>query len=382
MLSEWIDRPGSPLYGRVTLTYAQGSMAYNATIARCLRTDEFDIDIIAQIIVRPGMTAKQVLDELYEAVRGEPGSRYYKMVERRNRCVTVHYADGMHLDITPAVLASERSPRTSLIFNHKPEDRGDPSGYALWANPYGFAEWFKARTPANEAFARAYMMRVQKWEASRLAKADMETVPEQEPPHEKSMGVIALQLLKRNRNVRCDGRAGRRPPSVMLSKLTAEVAVQTGSLLVSSCAWRGMSVARSGWPTNRVALSRSRIRLAPRTYSRTARPRGCATRKSLADLDHLISQLHELQRPDCGLPEMQTILCDRFGETPYAQCRQSLCRSLGGAARNGAIYQEPRTGRIDVVRSGLAAPAIAGSSSAKSFVAPSHTNFGSEPPSE
>lgn len=60
-------------------------MAYNATIARCLRTDEFDIDIIAQIIVRRGLTAKQVLDELYEAVRGEPGSRYYKMVERRNR---------------------------------------------------------------------------------------------------------------------------------------------------------------------------------------------------------------------------------------------------------------------------------------------------------
>jgi len=53
VLSEWIDRPESPLHGRVTLTYAQGSMAYNATIARCLRTDEFDIDIIAQIPTHP-----------------------------------------------------------------------------------------------------------------------------------------------------------------------------------------------------------------------------------------------------------------------------------------------------------------------------------------
>ena len=102
----------------------------------------------------------------------------------------------------------------------------------------------------------------------------------------------------------------------------------------------------------------------------------------LADLDHLISQLHELQRPDCGLPEMQTILSDLFGETPTLDAVKAYVERLGGAASNGAIYQEPRTGRIDVVRSGLAAPAIAGSSSARSFATPSHTNFGSEPPSE
>lgn len=381
VLSEWIDRSESPLHGRVTLTYAQGSMAYNATIARCLRTDEFDIDIIAQIIVRPGMTAKQVLDELYEAVRGAPGSRYYKMVERRNRCVTVHYADGMHLDITPAMLAPERSPRTSLIFNHKPEDTSDPSGYALWANPYGFGEWFKARTPANEAFARAYMARVQRWQASQLAKADMETVPEQKPPHEKSMGVIALQLLKRNRNIRYDGRAGRRPPSVMLSKLTAEVAVQTGSLLDQL-----LRVARHVRGTIGLAHEQGRLIsvMNPTCAEDVFTDRWPATMRDqeiyLADLDHLISQLRELQRPDCGLPEMQTILSDLFGETPTLDAVKAYVERLGGAASNGAIYQEPRTGRIDVVRSGLAAPAIAGSYSANSFAAPKHTNFGSAPP--
>ena len=383
VLSEWIDRPESPLNARVTLTYAQGSMAYNATIARCLRTDEFDIDIIAQIIVRRGMTAKLVLDELYEAVRGAPGSRYYKMVERRNRCVTVHYADGMHLDITPAMVAPERSPRTSLIFNHKPEDRSDPSGYALWANPYGFAEWFKARTPANDAFARAYLARAQKWQASQLAKADMETVPEQKPPHEKSMAVISLQLLKRNRNVRFDGRAGRRPPSVMLSKLTAEVAVQTGSLLEQL-----LRVARHVHGTIGLAHEQGRLISVtnPTCGEDVFTDRWPATIRDqeiyLADLDHLISQLHELQRPDCGLPEMQTILSDLFGETPTLDAVKAYVERLGGAASNGAIYQEFRTGRIDVVRSGLAVPAIAGSSSARSFAAPSHTNFGSEPPSE
>lgn len=381
VLSDWIDRPESPLHGRVTLTYAQGSMAYNATIARRLRTDEFDIDIIAQIIVRPGMTAKQVLDELYEAVRGAPGSRYYKMTERRNRCVTVHYADGMHLDITPAMLAPDRSPRTSLIFNHKPEDRTDPSGYALWANPHGFAEWFKARTPASEAFARAYMAREQQWAATYEVRADMEMVPEQKPPHEKSMAVIALQLLKRNRNVRFDGRTGRRPPSVMLSKLAAEVAVQTGSLLDQL-----LGLARHVRGTIGLAHEQGRLIAVtnPSCVEDVFTDRWPATLRDqeiyLGDLDHLISELHELQRPDCSLPEMQTILSDLFGETPTLEVVKSYVDRLGGAVSTGTCYQEPRSGRIDVVRSGLAAPAIVGSSSSKSFAAPSHTNFGSEPP--
>jgi hypothetical protein len=381
VLSDWIDRPESPLHGRMTLTYAQGSMAYNATIARCLRTDEFDIDIIVQIIVLVGMTAKQVLDELYEAVRGAPGSRYYKMVERRNRCVTVHYADGMHLDITPALLAPARSPRTSLIFNHKPEDRSDPSGYALWANPYGFAEWFKARTPANEAFARAYMARAQRWAASHEIRADMETVPEQKPPHEKSMAVIALQLLKRNRNVRFDGRAGRRPPSVLLSKLAAEVAVQTGSLLDQL-----LRLARHVRGTIGLAHEQGRLIAVtnPTCVEDVFTDRWPATLRDqeiyLGDLDHLISQLHELQRPDCDLPEMQTILSDLFGETPTLEVVKSYVDRLGAAVSTGTSYQEPRSGRIDVVRSGLAAPAIAGASSSRSFAAPSHTHFGSEPP--
>jgi hypothetical protein len=383
VLSEWIDRPESPLHGRVTLTYAQGSMAYNATIARCLRTDEFDIDIIAQIIARLGMTAKQVLDELYEAVRGEPGCHYYKMVERRNRCVTVHYADGMHIDITPAMLAPERSPRTSLIFNHKPEDKSDQTGYALWANPYGFAEWFKVCTPATEAFARAYMVRVRKWAETHEVRADMETVPEQKPPHEKSMAVIALQLLKRNRNVRYDGRPGRRPPSVLLAKLTADAALPAETLLDQL-----LRVARYVRDTIQLAHEQGRLISVtnPTCVEDVFTDRWPASARDqevyLSDLGHLIAQLYELQRPDCGLPEMQTILSDLFGETPTLDAVEAYVERLGGAASNGSMYQERRTGRIDVVRSGLAAPAIAGSSSANSFAAPSHTNFGSEPPPE
>ena len=41
-VSDWIDRPDSPLCGLFELTYAQGSMAIGATIARCSDRDEYD----------------------------------------------------------------------------------------------------------------------------------------------------------------------------------------------------------------------------------------------------------------------------------------------------------------------------------------------------
>jgi len=386
-VSDYIDRPDSSLHGRVITTYAQGSMAINATIARKLRTDEFDIDLIAQIRFPPGTTAKQALDELYRAIRGEPGSRYYDMVERRNRCVTVHYADGMHLDITPAVLAPEKMARTSVIFHHKPEDRSDATGYLLWANPFGFAEWFKALTPATDAFRRYYSNRLQKWAASdmaraeQLARADMEPVPEQTPAHEKSLAVIALQLLKRNRNVRYDKRDARRPPSVLLSKFAADAALPTGSLYdqllrMAQHARREIGAAHD---QNRLVRVTN-----PRCEDDVLTDRWPATPKDqetyLGDLDRLTYQLGLLQQEECGLREMQAILSDLFGENPTGEVIKSYAGRLGAAIETGQAYQEHGTGRIDAVRSGLAAPALVGAAPSKSFAAPRHGFYGSEPP--
>lgn len=380
-LSDWIDREDSPLHGRVVITYAQGSMAINATIARRLRTDEFDIDLIAQIIFAAGTTAKQALDLLYKAVRGEPGSRYYDMVERRNRCVTVHYADGMHLDITPAVLVPEKTARTSLIFHHKPEDKTDGTGYLLWANPFGFAEWFKALTPATEAFVRYYRNRLQKWEMAQMARADMEPVPEQKPPHEKSMAVIALQLLKRNRNVRYDSRKCRRPPSVLLSKFAADAAIPTGSLFDQLLRLAQHARQQIGAAHQRRELLQVTNPRCDEDVLTDRWPETLLDQETyLGDLDRFILQLRHLQQEEYGLEEMQAILSDMFGENPTGEVVKSYAERLGVSVRTGQAYQERGSGRIDPVRTGLAAPAVAISTPSRSFAAPSHTFFGTEPP--
>ena len=90
--------------------------------------EEYDIDVIVALLIARNSDPEVVLDALYHAVRGEPGSRYYDKTTRHTRCVCVTYQDGMHIDLTPAVLVDEREPRTSVIFHSKPEDPSVPNG--------------------------------------------------------------------------------------------------------------------------------------------------------------------------------------------------------------------------------------------------------------
>ena len=168
-----------------------------------------------------------VLDALYHAIRGTPGSRYYDKTTRHTRCVCVTYEDGMHIDLTPAVLVTEREPRSSVIFHSKPEDPAEPK-LRLLANPWGLAEWFKEMTPLEADFAKMFEGR-----AMAHDRAPGEPVPDQEPAYRKSRALIALQLIKRWRNVLFAKRERaklRRPPSVLLSKHVADHANRTATL--------------------------------------------------------------------------------------------------------------------------------------------------------
>jgi hypothetical protein len=117
-----IERPDSPLNGRVTWFYPQGSMAIRATIKSRRRADGFDIDIVSELMLPPGSAPARALDLLFEAINGPPGSMYHGRVVRQTRCVTVEYADGMHLDITPSELLDPHDPRRSHIFHAKHEE--------------------------------------------------------------------------------------------------------------------------------------------------------------------------------------------------------------------------------------------------------------------
>jgi Second Messenger Oligonucleotide or Dinucleotide Synthetase domain len=373
-LSEWIDREDSPLTGRVELVYPQGSMAIGATIASRATTDEHDVDFIAQLALPPGTAPQVVLDLLFESIRGKPGSLYYKKAERRNRCVTVHYADKMHADITPMIRLPARPERESNLFQNKP---GDAAVFDLTvvANPYGFARWFKAVTPVDYDFAAVFEKRASEYERLLLAKADTEDMPDQEPLHQKSKAVIVHQLMKRWRNLRFDRRAARRPPSAMMAKLTADAANSTETLseeLLHQA--RAMRDELNRWHQTGLLIHVTNPACAADVL--TDRWPGSRHEQGvfLADLEDLVAKAERLVA-GCSLEEMREIMADLFGEDPVDHVFKAFNERMGAAIRDGRSRFTPGEGRLSLPASGIvtgvAAPSVA-------RAAPRNTFFGTE----
>ncbi len=372
-INKWIERDESPLKDRVELFYPQGSMAIGATIASKLRTDEFDIDVISQLDPSVGASPRQVLDLLYEAIRGERGSRYYRMAERRTRCVTIHYSDDMHLDVTPTLRMMGTPDRQSWIFHHRPEAPQEPSR-RLIANPYGFAEWFKVNTPLDYDFADLFEKRAEEYERLSIqAEADSDSVPPQQPPFRKSKAVIVLQLLKRWRNVQYDSRQGRRPPSIMIAKLVADAANHTDRLseeLLLQARYM-LSIFRQshdrGQPVHIVNPVCEQDELTDR-WPRSLRDQTLFIR----DLEDLVHKAERLVA-GCDLEEMQKIMASLFGEVPTMEAVRAFNERTGEGIRGGHSQHNPQKG-------GLVIPSSIAGGTVSSVARPTrrHSFYGTE----
>lgn len=374
-LGNWIDRQDSPLTGRVQLVYPQGSMSIGATIAACLTTDEHDLDFIAQLDLPVGTPPKTVLDLLFSSIRGKPGSLYYDMTERRNRCVTIHYADKMHADITPMIRLAGRPERESHLFHNKPEAPDQPDE-TLVANPFGFAEWFKAVTPVDHEFATVFEKRAGEYERLMLAaKADSEDMPNQEPVYRKSKAVIALQLMKRWRNVQYDSRAERRPPSVMMSKLIADAANSTETLseeLLHQA--RAMRAELGRWHRAGMLIHVANP-VCEQDVLTDRWPESIHDQALfITDLDKLIVKVERLMA-GCSLDEMRAIMTDLFGEAPTGEAFKVFNRQVGTAIGSGRSQHARDGGRLNLAASGIV-PGVAAPAAAKPT--PKNTFYGSE----
>ena len=358
-VNSWIDRKGSPLEDRVDVFYPQGSMAIGAVIAARATNDEFDLDVVAQLALPSWMTPQQVLDLLFNAINGEPGSRYHGKVRRRTRCVTVEYADNMHIDVTPVIRRAHTPERESWIFHHRAEAPDEPSFLCI-ANPYGFAEWFKTSTPLDANFSEAYIERATAYEQVAFAAAESELV---------------LQLLKRWRNLCYEDRAGRRPPSILLSRLIADAANHTDSLSEELLhqARHLLAVFRTADRDGRLVHIANPVCGEDVLTDRW--PESLQSqRRFLHDLEHLVHQLERLDG-DCDLPEMKEILANLFGEAPAASAVTAFGEGMGQAIQAGQSQHRPGVGGLVIPAIGLGAPAVA---AGPVRTTPAHTFYGEE----
>jgi hypothetical protein len=201
------------------MIYAQGSMAIGATIISGTDDDRFDVDALVDITTPSHWSNDDVLDHLFDALKGFPDVRKFV---RCTRCVQRQCAF-MHMDVT--ILDAARQPRPERVGEifHSPDKA---VGYRVPSNPYGFSSWFRGNvTQPSEDFEKSLRSRRSIYGIDRLpslstkAEVDQENLPPVIPPRLDGQQVLALKLMKRFLNLRYDNRATRRPPSIYFTKL-------------------------------------------------------------------------------------------------------------------------------------------------------------------
>lgn len=217
VVGEWISDPKSQISAFSPYIYPHGSFRTQSTTAANTDRDDFDVDCMLEMKISRQTKPNDVLQAVYDSIDRGPGTRYHGLVELKRRCVRVQYED-MHLDLTPSVLVNESNPRESLIFDTHP----DRSDHAI-ANPEGFALWFDKKILPLEILNSHMAM------DESIAKAL--PVPEQEPLENKPVKLVALQLIKRFRDVCYTDEPWEKPPSVLVSYLVATAPLPQASLI-------------------------------------------------------------------------------------------------------------------------------------------------------
>jgi hypothetical protein len=366
-VGRYIDRPGSPLESRVSSFYTQGSMAIDATISTRGTDDEYDIDAVAEI-TGGGEGPEALLDLLERALAGYPVMR----MERKTRCITLYYADGMHLDVTPARRLAAKEKEGAIAH----AKRGRPAEHRyVPMNAYGFCNWYNMRTPIEDRFALALNKQLYARDGLAFAAAEIDDVPAQTPLIIKSVTTVALQLIKRHRNILYAEAAGRMPPSVMLS-CHAGHAASTGMGLAD------MVMRQARWTARAIDQAARANRLLdvpnPEYWDERFTDRWPETQTQQQDyaraLHAFADGLEAARERGAPLEELQLWLRDRFGQRAVTRSMESFNERLGREVQ-AQNHGYTRSGGLFVP----AAPAIltgAAASTLAPVAARAHTNMG------
>lgn len=370
-IRDHIARPGSPLADLVAQYYPQGSMAIDATISTRGTDEEYDLDMVVELLLSLGARPDEVLHLLWLSLRDYPVSR----VERQTRCVTLSYADGMHVDVTPSRRVAHTVDFESVIFHAKKGEAPQLHG-EVPMNAFGFAAWFNARAPREDRFSRAYNMRLAE-DLQLLAKADpiVHPVPTQVPLPLKSVTTVALQLIKRFRNIWSADRDGRYPPSVMLSCHAGHVAkpgLRLSEMVVRQARYTAQQIAAA--EAERRSLDvRNPVMREDRFTDRWPEDRGqqVAFGRALTRLaDTLDAIIH--RRVNVEMESLCDHLRDVFGSGVVSRSAQDFF-DRSGRAMKGNVQGYRRDGGLLIP----SAPAIIGAERVRSVVTPRpHTNMG------
>jgi len=255
------------------------------------------------------------------------------------------------------------------LFHHK-ADTGE--SYKKEVNPKAFTNHFNANIATSEIFADRFWKRRMLVEAL-AEKAETQPMPAQLPLEEKSPRLLAIQLLKRFRDVQYRAkdrkeRGLKKPPSVVIAAKALEAGPMSDSLATEL-----RTVARHFITAIRDAEGRGEtLRVFnpahPADEFTDRWPESRETQRLwLADLNRLVRAVDALSSPTFDPDEAHRLLEELFGE---ALAEYAIAKHFAGQSEAAKVNRLglSATGGI---RPTLAAPAIAKTALAMPAVASS-----------
>ena len=216
-LGQWLEREDAKQNRREPEVYPQGSFRLG-TVVRPLLNDDYDIDLVYERDLRKSSISQ-------EQLKVDAGNHLAKYVEycrqsRRTvptlepgrRCWTLKYPDNFHMDVLPAIpddegrSISRKHSETRILIPDRDLHEWQHS------NPKGYAEWFKSRMAVRFREKRIAL-------AATMLKAAAEDVPEYKV---KTPLQLAIQILKRHRDIHFREDSDDRPVSIILTTLAAK----------------------------------------------------------------------------------------------------------------------------------------------------------------
>lgn len=192
---------------KTSVIYAQGSTAIGTNV-KPIKTNEHDVDLIALLpdatpSMQPGLVKQLVGNRIRE------NGRYRPILEEKQRCWRIVYANEFHLDITPSI-PNPNCPNGGELVPDRSLSQWKPS------NPKGFRDKFDERSKLVPSLRVAKSMQ----HNTRAMDASVEPFPTKSG----AKGVLrrAVQILKRHRDVDFAKRdLSLAPLSVIITQLAA-----------------------------------------------------------------------------------------------------------------------------------------------------------------
>lgn len=225
-VGDWLNKEDSPIAAHDPQIFPQGSFRLGTMIKPINDTDDYDIDLVCEIkrLSKQLVTQKQLKDMVGDRLKAN--ERYQKMLEEKNRCWRLQYADSarFHMDILPAIpdhdtngiahMIGVNLAATAILITDKDLREWQRS------NPVGYAEWFKERMRVQ--------FNAQRMQLAESIRANVEEIPEYKV---KTTLQRSIQILKRHRDIMFEGDQDDRPISIIISTLAARAYNNEADLL-------------------------------------------------------------------------------------------------------------------------------------------------------